>query len=125
MGELIDMVTAQSVTSTFLHIPSVFVTKRVVTDTSAKTLLKHIVATRSRASPKQLAQDLSLYSLASDSESLDVWCQEAISALPQEANLVRDGNKNVLNKLVGYAMKASRGRTDALSVRKRLLKLIK
>lgn len=78
----------------------------------------------SQISPRQLAQDLSLLSLASDGESLDAWCNEAIQALPQEATLVRTGNQNVLNKLVGYAMKTSRGRADALAVRRRLRELV-
>jgi aspartyl-tRNA(Asn)/glutamyl-tRNA(Gln) amidotransferase subunit B len=93
-------------------------------DAAGKALLKHIITKRSPASPRQLAQELSLLSLASDEKSLDSWCGAAMRALPKESALVRDGNLKVFNKIVGHAMKASRGRADPLIVRKRLLELI-
>jgi aspartyl-tRNA(Asn)/glutamyl-tRNA(Gln) amidotransferase subunit B len=51
-------------------------------------------------------------------------CLDAVSALPDEVAAVRQGNKNVLNKIVGRVMRESRGRADARSVRILLEELI-
>ena len=45
-------------------------------------------------------------------------CEEAITALPQQVEALQSGeNKGVVNKIVGYVMKRSRGRADAVAVR--------
>lgn len=93
-------------------------------DTSAKILLKHIVEVGVSTSPKQLADGLCLVALAPEIENIDEWCKSAIKSLPTEASLIRSGNHNVLNKLVGHAMRASRGRADAHALRKRIQELI-
>jgi aspartyl-tRNA(Asn)/glutamyl-tRNA(Gln) amidotransferase subunit B len=45
-------------------------------------------------------------------------------ALPDEVAAVKQGHKNVLNKIVGLVMRESRGRADARSVRSLLVELI-
>lgn len=80
--------------------------------------------------PTQLAKELQLTALSStlDSSSqstsssspqseLHLLCEAAIQALPNEVDTLRAGNKNVLNRIVGYVMKQSRGRADAKVVR--------
>jgi aspartyl-tRNA(Asn)/glutamyl-tRNA(Gln) amidotransferase subunit B len=66
--------------------------------------------------PSKLAADLSLVAFSetsSSSDSLRRLCEDAIAALPAEANVVRKGNERVIMKLVGKVMKESRGRADA------------
>jgi aspartyl-tRNA(Asn)/glutamyl-tRNA(Gln) amidotransferase subunit B len=65
--------------------------------------------------PSKLAVELSLSALSdsSSADSLKSLCEEVISALPEEADVVRKGNERVIMKLVGQVMKASRGRADA------------
>lgn len=86
--------------------------------------------------PSKIAKDLQLISISSASSSSSSvspssepdevlnFCKEAIKALPQEAAAVRDGNDNVLNKIVGRVMKESRGRADAIHVKEMVKKLI-
>jgi aspartyl-tRNA(Asn)/glutamyl-tRNA(Gln) amidotransferase subunit B len=98
--------------------------------TSGKTILRHIITHRSTALPSELARELSLLAMPSTSSSeLEQLCQEAITALPEEAEVVRKskgkGSKsNVINKLVGMVMKKSRGRADARAVRELLERMI-
>lgn len=56
--------------------------------------------------------------------SLEKWCREAIAALPDEAQVARQGNLKVVNKIMGHVMKASRGTAKAQDVRAMLLKLL-
>lgn len=74
--------------------------------------------------PSKLANDQSLIAIADGDASLKAWCEEAITSLPEEAEVVRKGNHRVLNKLVGKVMKASRGRADAVAIRTMLLELL-
>ncbi len=92
--------------------------------TSAKTLLKQMLNTRSRSSPSIVANELSLYAWSADTDQLNKFCLEAIASLPQEAEAFRRGNVRVLNKLMGYVIKSSRGRVDAHAVQERLKQLL-
>ena len=87
-------------------------------------MLRHIVEKQSKALPSVIAQELSLLALGASSEQaedlMDRYCREAIKVLPEEAEVVRNGNVRVLNKLVGHVMKASKGRTHAQVVHARL-----
>jgi aspartyl-tRNA(Asn)/glutamyl-tRNA(Gln) amidotransferase subunit B len=76
--------------------------------------------------PLQVAEELSLLSASASGEEggLTQWCREAIDALPGEAQVVRDGNVNVLNKIVGRVMKISGGRANAQEARKVLQDLL-
>ena len=77
--------------------------------------------------PTQLAKELQLTALSSapdsssqsvsSSSELQLLCEAAIQALPSEVATLRAGNKNVLNRIVGYVMKQSRGRADAKVVK--------
>jgi aspartyl-tRNA(Asn)/glutamyl-tRNA(Gln) amidotransferase subunit B len=74
-------------------------------------------------SATQLAKDMQLTALSSTPDSyspqteLRLLCEAAIQALPNEVAKLRAGNKNVINRIVGYVMKQSRGRADATIVR--------
>ncbi|KAF7789338.1 hypothetical protein EIP86_000282 [Pleurotus ostreatoroseus] len=103
MGDLIDLVQC-----------------RKITGTSGKTILRHILEHRTSALPSVIARDSLLLSTTDSDDTLQKWCDEAIDALQEEAQAVRDGNPNVVNKLVGYIMKRSRGTADAKAARKLL-----
>ncbi|PIL37405.1 hypothetical protein GSI_01099 [Ganoderma sinense ZZ0214-1] len=107
MGELVDLVQAGKVTGT-----------------SGKTILRHILSTRTTDLPSEIADDLKLATSDDDGALLEKWCREAIAALPQQAEAVRQGNLNVVNKVMGHVMKASRGTAKAQDVRTMLLKLL-
>lgn len=81
-----------------------------------------------KESPAVIARELSLLALDADNEGVEVlidkYCNEAIEALPEEANVVRNGNVKVLNKLVGLVMKKSKGRADAQAVHARLKSIL-
>ncbi|KAG2141552.1 GatB/GatE catalytic domain-containing protein [Suillus cothurnatus] len=118
LGELIDLVQDSKITGR----PSLFVQHHIhqvsLPGTSGKSLLKHIIANRSSSAPSVLAQELSLEAVSEDDNaSIRAWCVEAIEALPEEAEAVRQGNLRVLNKLVGKVMQLSRGRADARNAR--------
>lgn len=92
--------------------------------TSGKTILRHILTTRTPELPSKIAEDLKLLAASDDGASLEKWCREAIAALPEEADVVRRGNFKVVNKIMGHVMKASRGTAKAQDVRAMLLKLL-
>ena len=95
--------------------------------TSAKRLLKYMVEQQSAASPEVVAKEQGLLALGDGDSTNDVLqslCQEAITSLPVEAKAVREGNERVLNKLVGFVIKKSRGRVDAQTTRDRLKELL-
>ncbi|KAF8961095.1 Glutamyl-tRNA amidotransferase B subunit [Flammula alnicola] len=111
---------------------------KIITGTSGKFLLRHMLAKPSPRSPREIATELQLIALNSSSSSsmsstsdgstaseLEVLCKSAISDLPSEVAAVRSGNKNVLNKIVGHVMKKSRGRADAVAVRTLVEKIVR
>ncbi|KAI0732845.1 Glutamyl-tRNA amidotransferase B subunit [Fomitopsis betulina] len=95
-----------------------------LTGTAGKTLLRHMLDKPSDHSASDLARELSLLAGADDAVAMEKWCAEAIAALPQEAEVVRRGNVNVLNKILGSVMKLSKGRADARAARTTLLKML-
>ncbi|GBE79803.1 Glutamyl-tRNA(Gln) amidotransferase subunit B, mitochondrial [Sparassis crispa] len=107
MGDLIDLVQSGKLTGT-----------------SGKTILRHILTHRSPELPSTLAERLSLLTVLDDSTSLEQWCSEAITVLPEEAKVVRGGNVKVINKIMGRVMKLSRGTADAQAVRAMLLRML-
>lgn len=70
----------------------------------------------SDVSVTELAQSLSLIALKDN--SLEQLCRDVLAAMPAESKAVRDGNLNVLNKILGTVMKRSRGTANAQSARK-------
>ncbi|KAN0097054.1 GatB/GatE catalytic domain containing protein [Tylopilus felleus] len=108
MGELVDMVQSGQMTGK-----------------SGKALLRHMVTSRSTASPSILANELGLLAISDDDGSLlKNWCLEAIEALPEEVQKVRDGNGKVLNRIMGKVMQLSGGRVKASDVRQMLEDLL-
>ncbi|EIN10973.1 Glutamyl-tRNA amidotransferase B subunit [Punctularia strigosozonata HHB-11173 SS5] len=107
MGEFVDMVQQGRITGT-----------------AAKALLRHMLDHSSAAAPLEVAQQLSLLSLADDTGSLEQWCKEAIDSMLREAEEARQGDSRVLNKFMGRVMKISRGRADAKGARAMLQKLL-
>lgn len=90
-----------------------------------------MLANPSSRSAKKVATELQLIALnssfslgSSASSELEELCKAAITALPSEVEAFRAGNRNVLNKIVGYVMKKSRGRADAAAARSLTEKLV-
>jgi aspartyl-tRNA(Asn)/glutamyl-tRNA(Gln) amidotransferase subunit B len=65
---------------------------------------------KTTAPVSRLIDELSLRTV--DSVSVEALCDDAIRTFPEEVELIRGGKKNILMKLVGYVMKASRGVAD-------------
>ncbi|KAF8138915.1 Glutamyl-tRNA-Gln amidotransferase B subunit [Boletus edulis] len=109
MGELVDMVQNGKMTGK-----------------SGKALLRHMVTSRSTASPSILARELGLLAISDDDGSLlKNWCLVAIEALPEEVQKVRDGNIKVMNRIMGKVMQLSGGRVKAGDVRQMLEVLLR
>ncbi|KAJ7459694.1 glutamyl-tRNA amidotransferase [Mycena latifolia] len=106
LGELIDLVHSGAITGT-----------------SGKLLLREMLADPSSSkTPTERASSLSL--LVNKGQDVDELCVAAIAALPSEALAFRNGHKNVLNKILGWVMKESRGKADSAHVRERLMALL-
>jgi len=91
-------------------------TRLTLSGTSGRTILRHILRTKTSVPISQLLDELSLRTV--DPTSVEALCDEAIRTFPEEAELIHGGKKNILMKLVGYVMKASRGRADAILTRR-------
>lgn len=73
--------------------------------------------------PSGLAERLGLLANRGDG-FLESLCTQAISEMPEEADAIRRGVPNVINKLMGRVMKSSKGTADPHSVRRMLQKLL-
>ncbi|KAF9057833.1 Glutamyl-tRNA amidotransferase subunit B, mitochondrial [Panaeolus papilionaceus] len=108
------------------------VDNKTLTGTSGKLLLRHILDNPSSRRTLEIAHDLNLTALSSSSHpsspsavsELQSFCETAIAAMPKEVAAVRAGNKNVINKMVGFIMKQTRGRADAVKIKSVLEELI-
>ncbi|KAF8208754.1 Glutamyl-tRNA amidotransferase B subunit [Mycena galopus ATCC 62051] len=108
LGELIDLV----------H-------RGAITGTSGKLLLREMLADPSSPqTPTDRARSLSLLAASGSEPDIGELCAAAIAALPSEASAFRNGHKNVLNKILGWVMKESRGRADSKQVKERLITLL-
>ncbi|KAJ7857623.1 hypothetical protein B0H14DRAFT_2750539 [Mycena olivaceomarginata] len=108
LGELIDLVHSG-----------------VITGTSGKLLLREMLADPSSPqTPTDRARSLSLLITSRGELDIGDLCGAAIAALPSEAAAFRNGHKNVLNKILGWVMKESRGRADSKQARERLISLL-
>ncbi|MCJ8749065.1 hypothetical protein PDJAM_G00172020 [Pangasius djambal] len=65
---------------------------------------------------EQLVKELDL-GLISDREELVKICQRVMDAHPDLVQVIRGGNKKVLNKLMGVVQKESKGRADPVQLR--------
>lgn len=82
---------------------------------------------QSRECPEAEAREQGLLAQSADDSPADflrVLCEDAIASLPDEAGAVRNGNERVLNKLVGFVMKKSKGTVDAQTTRECLKGLL-
>ncbi|KAH7344090.1 glutamyl-tRNA amidotransferase [Rhizoctonia solani] len=100
------------------------VESRVITGTSGKLLMRHLIETRSTLPLPQIIDNLGLRAASSASE-LAALCRTAISMLPKESELVAQGNDKVLMKVVGQVMRLSKGTSDAKAVREELLRQLR
>ncbi|KAJ7366689.1 Glutamyl-tRNA amidotransferase subunit B, mitochondrial [Mycena albidolilacea] len=108
LGELIDLVHSGAITGT-----------------SGKLLLREMLADPSSPqTPTERARSLSLLITSRGELDIGDLCGAAIAALPSEAAAFRNGHKNVLNKILGWVMKESRGRADSKQARERLISLL-
>ncbi|KAG9074195.1 hypothetical protein FRC06_010867 [Ceratobasidium sp. 370] len=107
MGELIDVVEG-----------------KVVTGTSGKLLLRHLLETHSDLPLPEIIDALGLRASSSASDLADL-CRTAIEMLPKESELVAKGNDKVLMKVVGQVMRLSKGTADAQAAREELLKQLR
>lgn len=62
---------------------------------------------------------------SSSEDDLQSVCMRAVEALPDEVAALRAGHHNVVNKIVGWVMKETRGRADAKTVRETVIDLVK
>ncbi|KAK1218497.1 hypothetical protein PQX77_018823 [Marasmius sp. AFHP31] len=108
LGALIDLVSDNSMTRS-----------------SARLLLRHIINNPPpiNTSIQDLARQLDLLSESSGASDDDVY-RRAIEALPAEVAAIRSGNRNVLNKVIGWVMRETKGKADVQKTRKRLEELI-
>ncbi|KAJ7211482.1 Glutamyl-tRNA amidotransferase subunit B, mitochondrial [Mycena haematopus] len=107
LGELIDLVHSGAITGT-----------------SGKLLLREMLTHPSPQTPTDRARSLSLLIASGGEPNIGELCAAAIVALPSEAKAFRKGHRNVLNKLLGWVMKESRGRADSTQVRECLISLL-
>ncbi|KAJ6512108.1 glutamyl-tRNA amidotransferase [Mycena vitilis] len=108
LGELVDLVQSGAITGT-----------------SGKMLLREMLAKPDvSTTPTELARSLSLLAFSPVELDIDELCAAAVAALPSEASAYRKGHQNVLNKILGWVMKESRGRADSKQVRERLIILL-
>uniref|UniRef100_A0A7N6C5L4 Glutamyl-tRNA(Gln) amidotransferase subunit B, mitochondrial n=1 Tax=Anabas testudineus TaxID=64144 RepID=A0A7N6C5L4_ANATE len=67
-------------------------------------------------SGSQIIQEQDL-GLVSDTSQLHSICQKVVDSHPDEVHAIRNGNKKVLNKLIGLVQKETKGRADPVLVR--------
>jgi aspartyl-tRNA(Asn)/glutamyl-tRNA(Gln) amidotransferase subunit B len=89
-----------------------------VSRSAARTALDTVFETGD--SPSAIVEREGLASVGSD--ELSGLVDDVISANPEEAERVRDGDKKVLGFLIGQIMKATRGNADGGRVRELLMK---
>ncbi|GJJ07212.1 hypothetical protein Clacol_001412 [Clathrus columnatus] len=104
LGDLIDLVETRKI-SIFINVED------CIKGTAAKDILRHILRTGAIEDIATLQANLGLMTI--DVADVRMFCETAIGDFPDVAERVRQGNKKVLMKLVGAAMKLSNGRADA------------
>uniref|UniRef100_A0A673HJF6 Glutamyl-tRNA(Gln) amidotransferase, subunit B n=1 Tax=Sinocyclocheilus rhinocerous TaxID=307959 RepID=A0A673HJF6_9TELE len=63
----------------------------------------------------QIVKEQDLW-MIKDKEKLQNICQSVVDSHPEEVQIIRGGNKKVLNKLMGEVQRETKGRTDPLQV---------
>ncbi|CAO1615461.1 unnamed protein product [Sympodiomycopsis kandeliae] len=106
------------------------VEEKKVTYTSAKSILPDLLAAANSSNPasKSPVLDLltsrGLLAMSNDSTELVELCRSIIQDLPKEAEKVRAGNQKVIMRMVGEAMKRTKGRANAKAVNETLVELL-
>jgi len=95
----------------------------MVTGPSGKLLLRHMLDHPSSKTPSELAECLGIVANRGD-DFLERLCAQAIIDMPEEADAMRRGVPNVINKLLGHIMRSSKGTADPQSIRRMLQKLL-
>ncbi|KAJ4467903.1 Glutamyl-tRNA amidotransferase B subunit [Lentinula edodes] len=102
MGDLLDLITTKQITRP-----------------SAKLLLKHMLVSPSDIPVRRLAEKMDVLSSvdehsnsSSNHDSLRDVCIRAIDALPSEIAAIQAGNENVMNKVIGWIMRQTKGKVD-------------
>ncbi|KAK7053296.1 hypothetical protein VNI00_003922 [Paramarasmius palmivorus] len=111
MGELIDLVSSAKMTRP-----------------SGKLLLRHVLTNQIQPDQtmESIATELDLIASAKgDADQYTDVCSRAIAALPREVVAIRAGNVNVINKLIGWVMKDTKGKVDVQKVRSTMEELIR
>ena len=125
MGGLIDMVGGGMVTGKAM-VRDVYLwssSSDGSSGSSGKILLRHMLNHPSSEAPSELAGRLGLLAKRGD-DFLERLCTQVIAEMPEEADAMRRGVPNVINKLLGRVMKSSKGTADPQSIRKMLQKLL-
>ncbi|KAL1023733.1 hypothetical protein UPYG_G00045340 [Umbra pygmaea] len=65
---------------------------------------------------RQVVQEQNL-EIVNNSTEIHRICQEVVDTHPEQLQAIRDGNKRVLNKLIGLVQKETKGRADPVLVR--------
>jgi len=106
-----------------------FIVSYAHTGTTGKQLIRHMLTNPSTDSILKIASDLDLLALSSTcglqtQDPLIGICEKAVAELTAEVVAVKKGNKNVLNRIVGFVVKESRGRADARRVKEIVERLV-
>lgn len=114
MGELLDLVSTEQMTRS-----------------SAKLLLRHMLISPTNESVKESARKMDLLVATKDKplspgidEALRDVCMRAIDAFPSEVAAIRSGSKNAVNKLIGWIMRETKGKTNAKQAKEMIEQLL-
>ncbi|XP_049427206.1 glutamyl-tRNA(Gln) amidotransferase subunit B, mitochondrial [Epinephelus fuscoguttatus] len=86
-----------------------------ISSTVAKQVFQEMWRSSGKTAP-QIIQEKDL-GLVSDTAQLQSICQKVVDSHPDEVQAIRNGNKKVLNKLMGLVQKETKGRADPVLVR--------
>ncbi|XP_049900677.1 glutamyl-tRNA(Gln) amidotransferase subunit B, mitochondrial isoform X2 [Epinephelus moara] len=86
-----------------------------ISSTVAKQVFQEMWRSSGKTAP-QIIQEKDL-GLVSDTAQLQSICQKVVDSHPDEVHAIRNGNKKVLNKLMGLVQKETKGRADPVLVR--------
>ncbi|XP_030287969.1 glutamyl-tRNA(Gln) amidotransferase subunit B, mitochondrial [Sparus aurata] len=86
-----------------------------ISSSVAKQVFQEMWRSSGKTAP-QIIQEQDL-GLVSDAAQLHSICQKVVDSHPDEVQAIRNGNKKVLNKLMGLVQKETKGRADPVSVR--------
>lgn len=86
-----------------------------ISSSVAKQVFQEMWRSSGKTAP-QIIQEQDL-GLVSDTAKLHSICQKVVDSHPDEVNAIRNGNKKVLNKLMGLVQKETKGRADPVLVR--------